>query len=204
MNEKIDIHTILKAEKDVQMDSSYGAEDRLTSTFFNRFPANTDETIVAAKVAIIDTTNNTNISMYKSRLSLCDVAKIIVDIEDFDKRVESGDVNLVEEIARTSKETYGVNLFSFASKYCCYHNVHVYEKDDYSIFDNIVKKNLPDYCDENLKITMNKIESWRNKFDYTSFNTLIGKILDANKITIPNRRRAFDHFLWYSNRTIGK
>jgi len=201
---KIDTKTILKTDKEVQEHPSYGAEETLISTLFRQFPENTDATIVAAKVAIIDTTNNTNISMYKSRLSLCDVAKTIVDIEDFDKRVESGDVNLVEEIARTSKDKYGVNLFSFASKYCCYHNVHVYEKDDYSIFDNIVKKNLPDYCNENLKITANKIESWRNKFDYTSFNTLIGKILDANRITIPNRRRAFDHFLWYNNRTFGK
>lgn len=198
---KLDSVAILEIEKAVQKDPSYGPEERMICSFFNRFPTNTDETIVAAKVAIIDTTNNTNISMYKSKMSLCDVAKIIVGINDFDKRVESGDETLVEEIARTSKRKYGINLFSFASKYCCYHNVHVYKKDDYSIFDIIVKKNLPNYCEENLKISANKIESWRNKFDYKSFNELIGNVLDTYEITIPNRRRAFDHFLWYKNRS---
>lgn len=109
---------------------------------------------------------------------------------------------MVEEIARTAKEKHGVNLFSFASKYCCYHNVHVYGRDDYSIFDEVAKKHLPEYCDDKDKITKNKIETWRNKIDYTSFNTLIGKVLDHNKITITNRRRAFDHYLWYNNRAI--
>ena len=201
---KINVNTILKAENDVRKDKTYGPEEKLISTFFKHFPTNTDETIVAAKVAIIDTTNNTNISRYKSKISLCDVAKIIVSIKDFDKRVESGDVKLVEEIASISKKKHDINLFSFASKYCCYHNVHIYKRDDYSIFDNIVKNNLPDYCDEKLKITVNKIESWRRKFGYTSYNTLIGSVLDTNEITIPNRRRAFDHFLWYNNRNTGK
>ena len=197
---KINTQAILKIDKAVHEDPTYGSEEDLIRTFFTRFPSNTDETMVAAKVAIIDTTNNTNISRYKSKISMCDVVQIIVSIKDFDKRVKSGDVKLVEEIASTSKKQYGINLFSFASKYCCYHNVYIYKRDDYSIFDNIVKKNLPDYCDKKLKITVNKIESWRNKFDYKSFNNLIGEVLDSNKITIPYRRRAFDHFLWYTNR----
>ena len=201
---KINIKTILNTEKEVQKDPTYGPEEKLICTFFNQFPSNTDETIVAAKVAIVDTTNNTNISRYKSKISLCDVAKLIVGIKDFDKRVSSGDVKLVEEIARISKEKYSINLFSFASKYCCYHNVHVYNRDDYSIFDKIVKENLPDYCGEKFKITMNKIDTWRDKIDYKSFNDLIGELLDDNKIAILNRRRAFDHFLWYTNRTASK
>ena len=198
---KLNTQAILKADKDVHNDPSYGPEEELINTFFNKYPANTDKTIVAA---IIDTTNNTNISMYKSKISLCDVAQIIVGIKDFDKRVKSGDVKLVEEIARISKERYNKNLFSFASKYCCYHNVHVYKRDDYSIFDKIVKENLPYYCDKTPKITKNKIDTWRNIIDYKSFNELIGELLDDKKIAIPNRRRAFDHFLWYTNRTSGK
>lgn len=198
----IDIQSILKTVKEVQNHPSYGAEEALISTFFCQFPKNSDSTIVAAKVAIIDTTNNTHISQYKSKISLCDVANIIVNIKDFDKGVKAGDEKLVEEIARTAKENHGVNLFSFASKYCCYHNVHVYGRDDYSIFDNVVKEHLPEYCDSEDKVTKNKIETWRNNVDYTSFNALIGKVLDRNKIAIPNRRRAFDHYLWYTYRTL--
>lgn len=78
---KLNARAILKIDNDVRMDPSYGPEENLICNFFNCFPANTDETIVASKVAIIDTTNNTNISMYKSKMSLCDVAQIIVCIK---------------------------------------------------------------------------------------------------------------------------
>lgn len=194
---KISVTEILKAEESVRKDKVYGAEETLIDTYFKKFPLNTNLTEIAAKVAIIDTTNTTNLSRYKSKISLCNVAEIIVDIDNFDTRVKSGDVKLVEEIARKSKEKYGINLFSFATKYCCYHNVHVYKRDDYSIYDNVVKKNLPDYCNN---VTKNKIETWRTKIDYTSFNETIDKVLKDNKITIANRRRAFDYFIWYNNR----
>lgn len=194
---EISVTDILKAEESVRKDKIYGAEETLIDTYFNKFPLNTNLIEVAAKVAIIDTTNTTNLSRYKSKISLCNVAEIIVGIDNFDARVKSGDVKLVEEIARKSKEKYGINLFSFATKYCCYHNVHVYKRDDYSIYDNVVKKNLPDYCNN---VTKNKIETWRTKIDYTSFNETIDKVLKDNKITIANRRRAFDHFLWYNNK----
>lgn len=194
---KINVEEILKAEESVKKDKVYGAEEALIDTFFNKFPYNTNLTEVAAKIAIIDTTNTTNLSRYKSKISLCNVAEIIVDIDDFDNRIRLGDQKLVEEIARKSKEKYGINLFSFSSKYCCYHNVHIYKRDDYSIYDNVVKEYLPNYCND---VTKNKIETWRTKIEYTAFNEVIDKILKDNKITIANRRRAFDHFLWYNNK----
>ena len=49
-------------------------------------------------------------------------------------------------------------MFSFASKYCCYHNKNVYEKDDYSILDTILKDSLPRYFDD---ITTGEIKNGR-------------------------------------------
>lgn len=88
------------------------------------------------KIAVIDVTNSTHLLQYKSKLSLYDLAKLILEIPDFDKRLEKGDPELVNIIARNIG---AVNMFSFASKYCTYHNVEVYGRDDYSIFDGIVK-----------------------------------------------------------------
>ena len=168
--------------------------------FFKKYPKNTDKLIVAAKIAIIDTTNSTNLARYKSKISLCDVVDIITGIKDFDVRLKKGDAALVEEIARMSKEKYGINLFSFATKYCCYHNVHVYGKDDYSIFDNVVKDHLKDYNTNKHFVSAYQVEKWRTQMDYKAFNNHIGNLLDDYKITLSNRRRALDYFLWYDNK----
>lgn len=188
------------AEKAVSKDKKYGPEQQLIDEFFKKHPKNTDKNIVAAKIAIIDTTNSTNLSHYKSKISLCELADVILKIKDFDGRLQKGDISLVEEIASKTKKNYGINLFSFATKFCCYHNVHVYDRDDFSIFDEVVKTHLKDYQTKELPISINKAETWRINMDYKSFNEYIGKLLDANNITLPNRRRAFDYFVWYKNR----
>ena len=178
----------------VKESNNYGKENLIIHDVLNAFPENTDVNTVAMKIGVIDVTNSTNLAKYKSKLSLYDVSKLIVDIPDFDKRVAAGDPELVNIIARN---TGAINLFSFASKYCTYHNVEVYERDDYSIFDGIVQKSLPHYL---TGVTAHKIDTWRTSYDYVSFNDCIGKLLDDNDIHIPFRRRKFDHFLWYANR----
>ncbi|HFI0317597.1 TPA: hypothetical protein ACGOZ8_001974, partial [Streptococcus suis] len=139
-------------------------------------------------------TNSTHLSQYKSRLSLYDLAKVILKIPNFDDRLAEGDPELVNIIARNIG---AVNMFSFASKYCTYHNVEIYGRDDYSIFDGIVKNTLPYYIPG---LTVNRIDTWRRNFDYETFNECVGNLLDENNIHIPFRRRKFDHFLWYANR----
>ena len=146
------------------------------------------------KIAVIDVTNSTHLSQYKSKLSLYDLAKVILEIPNFDERLAKGDPELVNIIARNIG---AVNMFSFASKYCTYHNVEVYRRDDYSIFDGIVKNTLPYYIPG---LTVNKIDKWRVNLDYKSFNECVGNLLDEHNIHIPFRRRKFDHFLWYANR----
>ena len=202
MNEKkLNDKVLVAAENKVYKDSKYGKEQVLIDIFFKKYPKNTDKLIVSAKVAIIDTTNSTNLARYKSTISLCEVVDIITGINDFDARLKKGDVSLVEEIARTAKKKYGINLFSFASKYCCYHNVHVYGRDDFSIFDNVVKEHLKDYNTKNRSVSAYRVERWREQINYKEFNDYIGQLLDDHKITLSNRRRAFDYHLWFENRT---
>lgn len=203
-NNKLNEKLLIAADNKVKNDEKYGREQVLIDTFFKKYPKNTDPLIVAAKVALIDTTNSTNLARYKSKVSLCEVADIIVGIKDFDKRLAKGDIGLVEEIAKKTKKDYDINLFSFASKYCCYHNVHVYNRDDYSIFDNVVKEHMKDYNTEKRNVTPYKVDKWRENMNYKEFNEYIGNLLDEYKITLPNRRRAFDHFLWYSNKDNNK
>ena len=185
-----DLH---EGHNDVLSDDKYGKEYRLIEDVLKKYPNNKTIEDVACKIAVIDFTNSTNWRLYKNKINLYTLAKIITSI-DFDARVAKGDVLLVSDII---KECY-VKLFSFASKYCCYHNTFLYNRDDYSIYDSVVKKHLPEYATEKLPAS-----KWRRNFNYETFNQYIGDLLDEYGITAatePQRRRLFDHYVWYKNR----
>lgn len=183
-----------EAEALVQGTENYGPENELITRCLQKFPTNTDPDIVAMKVGLIDITNSTHLSQHKSKISMVELANIIAAIPNIDARIEAGDPEVVNEIARSNGR---INLFSFASKYCCYHNRNLYGRDDYSILDTVLKEYLPRYFDD---ITKGQIQKWQNDFDYKSYNDYITRKLDEFCITVEHRKRKFDHFVWYKNR----
>lgn len=185
---------IEKEHEAVLKSQNYGKEQEIIEAILKKFPENDDLLSIALKISVIDITNSTQLSRFKGKVSLYALAQIIRDIKDFDERLKNGDAELVEEIAGASP----VNLFSFASKYCHYHSVFVYGKDDFSIYDNVVKESLPHYFD----IKESQIENWRKNKDYKAFNDFIAKSLDSipELKDFPQRRTKFDHFLWFANR----
>lgn len=188
---------LLAAEQAVNTDPKYGREQDLIEQIIRIHPLNDDLYWIAIKVSVIDLTNSTQLTNYKSKLSLYDISKIILDL-DVDGKIMNGDISVVREIAKTCKEFdgNGVNLFSFASKYCCYHNVFAYNRDDFSIFDNVVSLHLYEYATPLNPLRKTTPEGWRVKIDYRAYNDYIGKLLDEKKIHINGRRRMFDHFVW--------
>ncbi|WP_207720114.1 hypothetical protein [Clostridium algidicarnis] len=109
---------IEEQHKVVGASSNYGKEGLIIHDVLNAFPLHNDLNTIAMKIAVIDVTNSTHLSQYKSKLSLYDLAKVILDIPNFDERLAKGDPDLVNIIARNIG---AVNMFSFASKYCTYH-----------------------------------------------------------------------------------
>ncbi len=184
---------IEKVHREVLKSISYGNEEKIIHDVLNSFPENDDINVIAMKIAVIDVTNSTQLSRYKNKISLYELANIILNIDNFDERVKNGDPELVNIISKSNGK---INLFSFASKYCTYHNNEIYEKDDYSIFDSVVRRMLPKYSN----ISFSQIEKWRKIHDYKSFNDSITKLLDDNNIHIKFRKRKFDHFLWFPNK----
>ena len=181
-----DLH---EAHNDVLSDDKYGKEYQLIEDVLKKYPNNKTIEDVACKIAVIDFTNSTNLHFF----NLYTLAEIITSI-NFDARVARGDVSLVSDIISKCP----VKLYSFASKYCCYHNTFLYNRDDYSIYDSVVKKHLPEYATEKLPAS-----KWRKNFNYKTFNQYIGDLLDEYGITAatePQRRRLFDHYVWYKNR----
>ena len=186
--------TVEEAEIVVQETENYGPENEMITRCLQKFPTNTDPDVVAMKIGLIDITNSTHLSQHKSKISMVELANIIASIPDIDARIKAGDPEVVSEIARCNGK---INLFSFASKYCCYHNRNLYGRDDYSILDAVLKEYLPCYFDD---ITKSQIQKWQNEFDYKSYNDYITAKLDEYGITVEYRKRKFDHFVWYKNR----
>lgn len=188
-NESLD-----EAEKDVMGTDNYGPEMEMITRCLKKYPGNTDADLVAMKVGLIDITNSTHLSQHKSKISMVELSEIIASIPDIDERIKFGDPEVVNAIARSNGK---INLFSFATKYCCYHNKNLYGRDDYSILDTVLKESLPRYFED---ITKGQIQRWQNSYNYAAYNDYITKKLDELNITTDYRKRKFDWFVWYKNR----
>ncbi|MPN34567.1 hypothetical protein SDC9_182061 [bioreactor metagenome] len=186
--------SIEEIEALVQATDNYGPENDLITRCLKKFPLNTDPDVVAMKIGLIDITNSTHLSQHKSKISMVELANIIAAIPDVDERIKNGDPEVVNIIARSNGK---INLFSFASKYCCYHNSNLYENDDFSILDTVLKEYLPRYFDD---VSRGQIQKWQDTFNYKAYNDYITRKLDELRITVESRKRKFDHFVWYLNR----
>jgi len=186
----------------VNADPRYGEEATIISSCFKKFPENKDGDIIALKIALIDMTNSTNLNKHLSKIYL---TRLIEKIKrcDFDKRVAMGDASLIAELAKNE-----INLFSFFSKYCLYHNYYVHQSDDFAIFDGVMQNHVGGFVSHyNYKGQVytgaklhNCIEKMRVTYDYEGYLSLIDAILERNNITIKGKRRKFDWFVWYNNR----
>lgn len=181
-----------QAETEVHRDS-YRTTEPMLWDLLKAFPENNEPYQIAAKVLLLDKLYSTQLFRYQGIDFLMQIVKNIRTIPDFDERVASGDPTAVCEIYRG----FDKKLLSFASKYCCLHNTVIYERDDYSIYDSAVRKLLPKYAKTvGVKLTGAQIERWYKENNYEAFNRAVDEVLDAAEVTIENRKRKFDLFLW--------
>ena len=91
--EELTLKNLISYHEKVKSSSNYGEELKLIKRVFNdeTFKKTTNIDKIALKISLIDTTNSTNLSRYKSKISLYELAKHIKDIKNFDARVAQGD-----------------------------------------------------------------------------------------------------------------
>lgn len=192
---------------DIAKDKKYGGENKLIDSALKDNPLNTNISMVAMKICLIDMTNGTNLSRNLGKDGgLYKLSEKIVSC-NFDERVMNGDLTLVNELSRWTKETLNKNLFSFISKYCLYHNVHCYNRDDYAIFDKVLCDNLYKYISENdyqlitgNRLFKNSFYKMKDNFDYLQYMKIINHIIKENNIIVDKPHRKLDWFIWYSNK----
>lgn len=207
MIEKITNEELELYAKKVRDDIKYGGEGILIDEALKKMPLNNDKSIVAMKICLIDITNGTNLSRNLGKQGgLYKLSEKIIN-SNFDERVKAGDTSIIEEIARWTKKEFGKNLFSFITKYCLYHNVHCYDKDDYTIFDSVVSRNLYRYISKEdfEKITGRKLKAnsffkMKDEYNYNLYLKVINYIIENNNITVEKPHRKLDWLIWYKNR----
>lgn len=187
--------TIEDVEQSVHRNAVYKTNGLELRHYLSSNHANNDRDIVIHKILLIDYTNSTNLRMYgKKGTSVFFLAdRIIENGTQIDQMIQEGNPDAVKIIAGFGT----VNLFSFATKYCCYHNTICYKRDDYSIYDSIVARMIPYY----LNIRPSIISNCRVKQDYHNYKRIIDTLIVGYGLQcIPNIRRKIDHFLWFQDK----
>ena len=178
----------------VQKDPIYGINGIELERYLGSHTSNSDHDTVIHKILLIDYTNSTHLRLYRKKgttvFSLAD--QIVAHSRELDHMIQSGAPEAVRLIAGFGT----VNLFSFATKYCCYHNTLCYGRDDYSIYDNIVADVIPGYLD----VKRFYISQCRAKKNYLEYKRIIDTLITVHGLqSVPQIRRKMDHFLWHSN-----
>ena len=132
-------------------------ESSLDKLFHEDYKYNTDLNEILIKCSCLNDFYSTNIFL------IYPVAKNIYDL-NIDKRLESGDPSLVNDIAHVNISGKDKTFYSFASKYCSHHN-----PKDYPIYDSYVDKVLC-YFKKNDHFAVFKTEDLR---DYEKFKGII-------------------------------
>jgi len=114
-------------------DERYGTADVALAKLYDIFPKNNQLDDVFLKVVTLDAFYNTNV-MYP-----LEVSKHILNIKP-DAEMEAGSVKIVEDLAEVNMGTKTIRFYSFATKFCSWHNF-----DAYPIYDNFVEKTLWGY-----------------------------------------------------------
>jgi hypothetical protein len=116
-----------------KFDSSQATVEQALTKLFALFPANDNPTEVLIKVVALNDLYRTGI------LATAQVADHIFRL-DIDAAIKDGKPEAVHRIARVQLDKGTRNNYSFATKYCAWHN-----SDSYPIYDGFVSQMLWEY-----------------------------------------------------------
>ena len=158
-------------------------ESSLDKLFHEDYKYNNDLNEILIKCSCLNDFYSTNI------FSIYPVAKQIYDL-NIDDRLQKGDSTLVNDIAHISINGKEKNFYSFASKYCSYHN-----NIEFPIYDYFVDKMLM-YFQKKDKFSLFKKDDLK---DYTKFKKILNDFKKFYGIDEYNLRD-IDKYLWIAGK----
>lgn len=176
---------LYKWENDEEINRS---EEALKKLFTCIYPANESIEGIILKVAALNTVYNTYIP------SIYPMAKHIHDLH-IDARLQSGDVNLIGDLMgidyKREDKIVHINHYSFASKYCSFHNPLAFP-----IYDHYVDKILWHFqCSDHFYPFKRK-----ELKDYPSFKRII--LAFQKHYGLKCNFKELDHYLWLLGKNI--
>lgn len=200
---------------------AYDCNNPSSSSYLLRNVFPDKKEILEKAVKLIDKENSTHLSVsgYKKGGDNNKGITIMVNamvkkvgISKLRERIKNGDTKIVNEIADFIPNRYNP---SFASKFCAFCNRNCFNKDDYSIYDNVLKEIIPYYAyvylgechwkkisGKNARNESKIAEEFADKNgdrNYEGYNDLIGRIIEKNNMVFNAKisRKDFDLLLWY-------
>ena len=143
------------------------------------FPGNKDYKGVLLKSIVINKLYSTQIIAIKN------VARHIFDL-DIDARLNQGDVQVVDQIAKLTINGKGRRNYAFATKYCSFHN-----PSSYPIYDSFVDKVLRAYQRQDRFSP----QPLGNLKDYRRFKEVLQEFVNFYGLGKPSARE-LDYFLY--------
>ena len=162
---------------------NYAVEDKVLKWLFETYPKNTNLNEIILKITCLDSFYSTNLTM---SAKIHGIAEKILRL-NFDKRVQGGDLSLVDELANSAT----TKIYSFASKYCSWHNWEVYKKDDFVIFDSLVRTKLKDF---NKSYEFAKFSGKKLKENYAKYKEVLEKF--RAEFSLECDFKTLDKYLW--------
>ncbi len=162
----------------------YYRSDQAITNLFKSFPENNNLEDILLKVSVINDMYSTQI--YATFL----ISKHIQNL-NIDNDLKNGNPELVNKIAsrhgiKSKKHKKEINFYSFATKYCNWHN-----QEHYAIYDQFVEKTLIHYKNKYHFSTFKTIDLK----DFKIFKAVIIKFIDFFHLTKYNLKE-IDKFLW--------
>ena len=175
------ISEVTKYLKEWKKLEKYTSQERaLNKLFLELLPGNSEITDILLKASCLNDFYSTNIFAIHS------VAEHILSVKDLDKRLKSGDINLVSELEEVKIGDNKRYFYSFATKYCSHHNPIAFP-----IYDSYVEKVLV-YFNK-----VDKFSSFKRK-DLKDYRKFKGGLLDFQRYYKLERfnLKEIDRYLW--------
>ena len=178
---------IREYNKKFEKDERYFLADQAIIELFEKFPNNTDVKHILLKLSVINDLYSTNI------FATFEMAKHILSL-NVDNDIIKGTPEIVNRIANITISGKNKNFYSFATKYCNWHN-----QEKYTIYDSFVDKILRAYRDQtNFDNFANE-----NLRDYKKFKVILTKFRQCFKLHEFDFKY-LDKFLWIYGKEIYK
>lgn len=172
--------------------SIYPLQEKILREIFRKYPQNTNENEILLKAKTLNLYYSTNVQ------AIVQMAKHIKNLK-IDKHLKKGRLSIISDIANIKLENGKQRCFySFATKYCNFHN-----PNSYPIYDSIVRK---------LLCQLNKHFKFYNNGKYTEQQLKIcenypeyKEMLDSfcHKFNIKLNYKMLDRYLWFWGKQLG-